>query len=484
MTPAEALPPYSPEAERGVLGCCLINSAKTKAAIEAGVTTGWFYDVRHIEIFKVLVAMARNGGGDLVLATIKLREEGKLDDAGGPAYVSELLDAVPSAENLDYYIPTLRASYHRRAVIDIGTRLRTLAQDTAVDPDRLFEEAGDVLRHFESKGDGLPEIAKACEFLVADLPMPPQIISGVLHQGSKLLIGGSSKSYKTWTLIDLAVSVATGTPWIGFSTTAARVLYVNLELQEVFFQHRIKEILSHKRLEINDQLDVWNLRGYAADYRALVPKIRARIRDEGYLLVIIDPIYKVLGAADENSARDITDLVNTFEKLAIETGSAVLLAHHFAKGNASAKDFIDRISGSGVFLRDPDSYVCFTMHEEEDAFSVEMKLRNLPPVAPFVVKWEWPLFQRAEDLDPSRLKQSGGRPAMHKPEALLECLGDKRLTTGEWREAAESECISKSRFFALQKELIKQKKVVKSRVDHKWEQVQLKSQNWYDEKDQ
>src|SRR3954462_16003810 len=94
--------------------------------------------------------------------------------------------------------------------------------------------------------------------------------------------------------------------------------------------------------------------------------------------------------------------------LAIPSGC---MAGHFAKGNAAAKETIDRISGSGVFARDPDSLIPFTKHEEEGAFTVEMVLRNLPPVEPFVVKWEWPLFRRASQLDPARLKQAGGRPA-------------------------------------------------------------------------
>ena len=39
---------------------------------------------------------------------------------------------------------------------------------------------------------------------------PPQIIEGVLHQGCKMILGGTSKSNKSWCLLDLAVSVASG----------------------------------------------------------------------------------------------------------------------------------------------------------------------------------------------------------------------------------------------------------------------------------
>ena len=57
-----------------------------------------------------------------------------------------------------------------------------------------------------------------------------------MHKASKLILGGSSKSYKTWALTDLAVSVATGTPWLNLPTCQGKVLYVNLEIQAPFFR--------------------------------------------------------------------------------------------------------------------------------------------------------------------------------------------------------------------------------------------------------
>src|ERR1051325_7505047 len=163
------LPPHSPEAERGVLGCCLLNTNKTKIALKAGVTTRWFYEHRHIEIFKVLEAMAKNGGGDMVVAVLRLRELGLLDRIGGVPYINQLQDSVPSAENLEYYLPELRAYFQRRMVIDVGTRLRVLAEDTATDPEQLFADAGNVLHQFQTTGDALPEIFQASALL------PPRV---------------------------------------------------------------------------------------------------------------------------------------------------------------------------------------------------------------------------------------------------------------------------------------------------------------------
>jgi hypothetical protein len=164
------------------------------------------------------------------------------------------------------------------------------------------------------------------------------------------------------------------------------------------------------------------------------------------------------------------------ETLAVTSGAAVAMAGHFAKGNAAAKEVIDRISGSGVFARDPDSLITFTKHEEEGAYTVDMVLRNLPPVEPFVVRWQWPLFQREDSLDPSRLKKAGGRPATHKAEDLLTCLADQRLKSMEWATKAHDEFgISEGRFFELRKELENAGKVYKSLVDERWEKFRQKS---------
>ena len=39
---------------------------------------------------------------------------------------------------------------------------------------------------------------------------PPQLVSGILHQGCKMILAGTSKTNKSWCLIDLALSVACG----------------------------------------------------------------------------------------------------------------------------------------------------------------------------------------------------------------------------------------------------------------------------------
>ena len=251
----------------------------------------------------------------------------------------------------------------------------------------------------------LPDIVSARDFAAKPLLPPPELIRGVLHKGSKGIYGGPSKTFKTWTLVDLGLAVATGGDWLGFSTTAGRVLYINFELQEFGIHRRIHAIAQDRGIEIPDALHLWNLRGHAAPLTHLLPELLRRIEGEGYDLIIPDPIYKTLMGRDENGTGDIGAVCNEIEAVAVQTGAAVAFGAHFAKGNAAAKQAIDRISGSGVFARDPDTIITATPHEEEDCFTVNMVLRNFPPPGDFAIRWRFPRMVRDASLDPENLRQ-------------------------------------------------------------------------------
>ena len=258
--------------------------------------------------------------------------------------------------------------------------------------------------------DGLPKIVAGSEFMAMPCPEPPQLIGGVLHQGSKMIIGGASKARKSWSLIDMMLSVSSGMPWWGFQTQKGRTLYLNFELPNFAFQHRLAAIAAAKGITDFSGFDLWNLRGYATDFSVLIPKILARIKDGRYALIILDPIYKGLGKRDENKAGDIASLCNEIEQLAVQSGAAVVFGAHYSKGNQAGKDAIDRIGGSGVFARDPDVILTMTPHEDKDAYVVDLTLRALPQVEPFVVRWQGVQFHRDHTADPERLRGTKNAP--------------------------------------------------------------------------
>jgi hypothetical protein len=137
----------------------------------------------------------------------------------------------------------------------------------------------------------------------------------------------------------------------------------------------------------------------------LRPKLEEQLAKYQFGLIIIDPAYKVLGDRDENANGEIASLMNEFEALAQKTGAAVVVAHHFAKGDSTSKNAMDRMSGAGAWARDPDSIMVLTPHEEPDCFTVTSILRNLPQLPEFVVSWEFPRMRVASDLNPEALRR-------------------------------------------------------------------------------
>ncbi len=299
-----------------------------------------------------------------------------------------------------------------------------------------------------------PAIISAVSFMATSIPEPAQVVHGVLHAGSKAVYGGPSKAFKSWSLLDLCLAVSSGENWLGFPTTRGRVLYVNFELQTFAVQKRLQAIAEARRCEINNNLDLWNLRGHGCPMTRLLPDLLRRVQGEGYSLIIPDPIYKTLDGRNENDAGDIGALCSELEAVALETGAAVAFGAHFAKGNASGKESIDRVSGSGVWARDPDAIITATPHEEDSAFTVEMTLRNFPPQDPFVIRWDYPRMIRDNGLDPSRLKVQRGRKAEYSPEGILEHLKGT-MSAADWQKVCKEEAgISSATFYRLKQQCV------------------------------
>ncbi len=188
-------------------------------------------------------------------------------------------------------------------------------------------------------------------------------------------------------------------------TRASTVLYVNLEIAKFSYRKRIRMICNGRGFEPSSlsRFHVWNRRGKENEIVGLASQLRAMTTRTGADLIIIDPIYKTYGDREENSNTEMAQVLNELEKLAQDTGAAVLIAAHFPKGNLTGRDAIDRVAGASVFGRDPDALLIMTPHEQPDAFTVSPILRDLPSPDEFVIQWAGMGFRRI-DADPKAIK--------------------------------------------------------------------------------
>ena len=131
----------------------------------------------------------------------------------------------------------------------------------------------------------LPEIDNAAALLADDtIKLPPELIESILHQGLKAVLGSNSKARKTWILLDVAISVATGTKFWRWNTHKGRVLYINFEIPRSFIRSRIKLLCQAKGIDDVSNLDVWTLRGHGAALWRLLPVLLAKIGSSDFLM--------------------------------------------------------------------------------------------------------------------------------------------------------------------------------------------------------
>ena len=262
-----------------------------------------------------------------------------------------------------------------------------------------------------SVNDDLPE-PEELDALWDNMPdLAPPLIEGILREGHKMLIAGPSKAGKSFALIQLCISIAEGKPWFGFDCTQGKVLYVNLELDRASCLHRFKDVYEAlEQLPTNiGNISIWNLRGKSLPMDQLAPKLIRRAQKRNYKAIIIDPIYKVI-TGDENSADQMANFCNQFDKVCTELKCAVIYCHHHSKGSQTGKRSMDRASGSGVFARDPDALLDLLELELENmnedklqdapidtnqctAWRMEGTLREYPKFKPVDLWFEYPIHK-------------------------------------------------------------------------------------------
>ena len=131
------MPPQNLDAEQSVIGGVLID-VKALARVLDIVQPSDFYRDGHRRIFGAMIEMFRAGTEiDLVTLTEELRRRKALDDVGGPAYITSLVDNVPTAANIRYYAEIVKRQANLRRIISACNQAGADAYDPKSDPHEL-----------------------------------------------------------------------------------------------------------------------------------------------------------------------------------------------------------------------------------------------------------------------------------------------------------------------------------------------------------
>lgn len=230
----------------------------------------------------------------------------------------------------------------------------------------------------------------------ADTIPPPQVVNGLLNQKSKMIIGGHSKSYKSWFAAQLGLAIAYGRDFIGFSANQTQVFYLNLELPDFVIQKRLFDLRADLGITPNEgdgRFNLINARGRWNGFESL-QVLGRQIADECEAppVILIDPIYKI-HCMDENKTDQMGELFGEIDLLINETQATVVMVHHFRKPQSDKKGeaSMHQLCGSNVICRDMDTFVGLRNLNDRD-FEAHFTLRCHPPRQELQVKRQNNLF--------------------------------------------------------------------------------------------
>lgn len=285
----------------------------------------------------------------------------------------------------------------------------------------------------------LPTISAGDWLHQEEAPRLP-LIEDLLDEGDMLECIAPSKTRKSFFVLQLALHMAAGRTFLNFKMARrARVMVVNMELTAEW-QHRrmlrMAAALNISRDEIAD-LHFANTRGLNVGNMPDAIIQTARVLRPA--LIIVDPLY-FLHDGDENQAKDMMPVVRNFLRMMQETGAAMLIVHHDAKGKAGDRNIRDRGAGSSVFGRACDSRITLTPHaDSDDHVCVAAMTRNFAPREPFAARFDAGIFVVDEEVD---VEPETSRSATKKQtldlgrlaEQAAGYLAESILRTGEFRE--------------------------------------------------
>lgn len=157
--------PYSVEAEQAILGS-VISDPKCLDEISDRISPEYFYIPQHKEIFSAISSMYELSQSiDFISLLEKLKTSGTYDETGGKAYLTQLVQTVPSSANVLTYVSIVREKYYARALMGAANGIIKDISDNAMDSGRLLDSAEQRIFEIRSGRDisGLTHIRTVIE---------------------------------------------------------------------------------------------------------------------------------------------------------------------------------------------------------------------------------------------------------------------------------------------------------------------------------
>ena len=348
---AERKLPQNLEAEMAVLGCSfLTNYALDKVCEE--LDSDMFISEPNRRIFDAIKSLHQSKI-PLDSATVKneIEKKGSINLIGGIEYLSEVIDSVITAANVDYYIDIVREKALRRKLIDVTNTITSSAYDEEENTNDLIDDAerkifsvtkarkagefktiGEVMRSTQQELERLAKNQNEITGIPSGFYDLDKLTSG-FHPNELIILAARPAMGKTAFGLNLAVNAA--------QKTDKAVAIFNMEMSAEQLALRMiaaaggieQNKLKTGRLEHNDwkkvneamsELGDTNL--YIEDSSGMtISEIRAKCRrlatqEKGLGLVVIDYLQLITGSAkyEGNRQQEVSEISRSLKTMAME----------------------------------------------------------------------------------------------------------------------------------------------------------------------
>lgn len=373
----QVIMPNSKESEMMVLGCMLTNMQYVTIASSELEEIDFYYD-EHKIIFLILKEMKDdNKHADINLVCEELKRKNKLKIVGGVAYIVTLAQYAGTSACLDEYIEELRRSSAQRKLLNFAQQIQQKALNDKEDPFNTVSDAKEaiaLIEKYRSSKEKFPiRLFNQFEknFFLTEPPKKPMLLEclsedqkllGFLPKGIVAMLVGAGGVGKTHLLFQLAISIATGTPFINkFKPTIwcgegkKGNVFIGLGENQYEDIHRLLYKSSKKfrntqpdiLREASNRIAVFSFCGQQAAFieskrpSRYFQDLKVRLAEAappgGLSLIILDPVSRLLGADAEMDNATATQFIALLEELTIEIpgNPTVFFAHHVNKASLS-----------------------------------------------------------------------------------------------------------------------------------------------------
>jgi replicative DNA helicase len=392
--------PYNQEAEEAVLGAILVNPA-AYFGVAAFLEADDFFILRHQYIWQALNRLdERHETIDYLTVISALREIDKLAEIGGPAYLTQLINATPTSTHAEAYGRLVERAATRRRLMAASDEIKALALNEELELEQVIDQSGKKLfdasdvqsddqivpfqvlvNDYFSQVENLMDNPKAYVGLATEFRELDELLEG-LQKGDLYLVAGRPGMGKSGLLLSIALNILRCDP-------RKRIGYFSLEMPA--------NQLVQRAASIEAGINLQTLRGgklgdgewsrfveaagciskyplFIDDRARLTPRqLRAKVRKlmMGYGrldLVIVDYVQLMVGGGFKPNERvqEVGYISSNLKSIAKEFDVPVLSAAQLNRGVESRKDkrpMLSDLRESGSLEADAD-VVIFLYRDE------------------------------------------------------------------------------------------------------------------------